>query len=183
METDESSSLSSKTEAPSSPGVDSGAAAALSSVSPAISLPPVSYTHLDVYKRQLDALTERAGAVEERFDILQSFSRGERRVSSQEPILLNAFLRQFYLTNQLDMEITGVDFHLKLPSTDIIVRGDKGRLNAALENLCYNALSFTPENGTVTLALKQEESYAVITVQAVSYTHLDVYKRQTESRS
>ena len=45
------------------------------------------------------------------------------------------------------------------------MRGDKGRLNAALENLCYNALSFTPENGTVTLALKQEESYAVITVQ------------------
>ena len=119
----------------------------------------------DVTASYLDALTERAGAVEKRFDILQSFSRGERRVSSQEPILLNAFLRQFYLNNQLDMEITGVDFHLKLPSTDIIVRGDKGRLNAALENLCYNALSFTPENGTVTLALKQEESYAVITVQ------------------
>ena len=113
----------------------------------------------------LDALTERAGAVEERFDLLQSFSRGERRASAMDPIWLNTFLRQFYLNNRLDMEITGVDFRLKLPTAEIMVRGDKQRLGAALENLCYNALSFTPGNGTITLSLDQEEGYAVITVR------------------
>ena len=37
-------------------------------------------------------------------------------------------------------------------------------LRAALENLCYNALSFTPPGGRITLSLRCEDGYAVIAV-------------------
>ena len=115
--------------------------------------------------RYLDALSERVEAVGNRFDLLQDFSRGERGMFSPEDICLNDFLRQFYETNCPDMELSGLEFHLCLPGDKLLVRGDRGRLQAALENLCYNALSFTPSDGTVTLGLVWEAPYAAITVQ------------------
>lgn len=33
-----------------------------------------------------------------------------------------------------------------------------------MENLCYNALSFTPEDGTVTLSLRREDGWAAVSV-------------------
>lgn len=112
----------------------------------------------------LDALRERAGMVGERLDLLQGFSRGERGLLPLQPICLNDFLRQFYEDNRPDMELSGQNFALELPETVLTVAGDEERLRSALENLCYNALSFTPEDGTVKLAARREEGWAVIDV-------------------
>ena len=81
------------------------------------------------------------------------------------PICLNDFLRQFYEDNRPDMELSGQTFALELPDTALSVDGDEDRLRSALENLCYNALSFTPKTGTVTLSLRREDSWAVISVR------------------
>lgn len=112
----------------------------------------------------LDALNERAGTVEERLELLQGFSRGERGMLPLQPICLNDFLRMFYEDNRPDMELSGQEFILKLPKAVLTVAGDEERLRSALENLCYNALSFTPEDGTVRLSLRREDSWAVIDV-------------------
>ena len=115
--------------------------------------------------RYLDALSERAGAVEERFGQLQDFSRGEHGVFQQESLCLNTFLQQFYQQNRPDMELSDVTFSLALPAEPLWVRGSEDRLRTALENLCYNALSFTPEDGVITLALRREGQLAAITVR------------------
>ena len=112
----------------------------------------------------LDALRERAGAVEARFGLLQDFSRGERGATPSRPIALKTFLERFYTDNRPDMELSGQRFCLELPDEELTVRGDEERLRSALENLCYNALSFTPEDGTITLSLRRQEDQAVITV-------------------
>ena len=112
----------------------------------------------------LDALHERAGMVEERLDLLQGFSRGERGLLPLRPICLNDFLRQFYEDNRPDMELSGQTFVLELPETVLSVAGDEERLRSALENLCYNALSFTPKDGTVKLSLRREDDWAAIDV-------------------
>lgn len=112
----------------------------------------------------LDALSERAGIVEERLELLQGFSWGERGLLSFQPICLNDFLRRFYVDNCPDMELFGQTFSLELPREELTVSGDEERLRSALENLCYNALSFTPEDGTVKLSLRREEGWAVIAV-------------------
>lgn len=113
----------------------------------------------------LNALSDRVEAVEDRFDLLQDFSRGERCMFSPEDICLNDLLRQFYAANCPDMELSGLEFRLRLPGENLYIRGNRDRLQTALENLCYNALSFTPPDGTVTLGLARESTYAVITVQ------------------
>lgn len=112
----------------------------------------------------LDALADRVGAVEDRFDLLQGFSRGERGVFAFQPIPLNQFLSDFYQRNLPDMELSGQTFRLDLPAVVLTVAGDRERLGVALENLCYNALSFTPEDGTITLSLAREGDWAVIGV-------------------
>lgn len=112
----------------------------------------------------LSALTERAEAVEERLEQLQSFSRGERGVAGFRPIALGSFLRQFYEDNLPDMELSGQSFWLELTPEPLVILGSEERLRSALENLCYNALSFTPEDGAVTLSLRKEEGMAVIQV-------------------
>lgn len=112
----------------------------------------------------LSALSERAETVEERLELLQSFSRRERGMAGFRPILLNDFLRQFYENNLPDMELFGQAFRLELTAAPLSVLGDEAQLRSALENLCYNALSFTPEEGTVTLSLREEEGMAAIAV-------------------
>lgn len=112
----------------------------------------------------LDALTERADALEQRFGLLQDFSRGERGLFHEQDICLNDFLSDFHLRNQPDMELFGLNFGLELPAERLMVHGDRERLRVALENLCYNALSFTSPDGTITLRLQQAEKWAEIMV-------------------
>ena len=112
----------------------------------------------------LEALLDRANAVEQRFDLIQDFSRSERGVFGPTALCLNDFLRKFYATNRPDMELSGASFLLHLPAETLVVRGEADRLETALENLCYNALSFLPPNGRVTLSLGREERYAVVSV-------------------
>ena len=112
----------------------------------------------------LDALAERVGAMEDRFGLLQGFSRGERGLLAFQPVCLNEFLSEFYRRNQPDIELSGQTFRLTLPRARLTVVGDGERLGVALENLCYNALSFTPEGGVITLSLAQEGDWALIEV-------------------
>lgn len=113
----------------------------------------------------LDALTQRVEVVGDRFELLQQFSRGERGVLLRESICLNQFLKEFYQHNRPDLELSGVRFTLKLPTRRLMVRGSKERLRIALENLCFNALSFTPEDGVIALSLTEENGYALLVVR------------------
>ncbi|WP_297212713.1 sensor histidine kinase [uncultured Flavonifractor sp.] len=113
----------------------------------------------------LDALSERVETVGERLDLLQDFSRGERGLTAQKQLCLNHFLQAFYQANRPDMELSGIHFHLRLPRELLIIRGNEDRLQAALENLCYNALSFTPPDGVITLELTLDSSFAAISVR------------------
>lgn len=113
----------------------------------------------------LRALIDRVDAVGDRFEVLRDFSRGEQTLDAPAVIALHAFLRSFYESNRPDLELSGLSFRLELPAESAYVRGSEERLRLALENLCYNAASFTPPDGVITLGLTLEETTAVITVQ------------------
>lgn len=112
----------------------------------------------------LNALSERVGAVEDRFGLLQDFSRAERAAKGAERLELCAFLRGFYESNRPDLELGGQRFCLELLAGELYVSAGEPQLRAALENLCYNALSFTPPGGRITLSLRREDGSAVIGV-------------------
>ena len=112
----------------------------------------------------LQALRERVDALGERLELLQDFSRGERQTDHQ-PLSLNELLTSFYQANRPDMELDGQQFLLALPQEVATVLGRRERLWSALENLCYNALSFTHEGGSITLSLEIEPTQAHIQVR------------------
>ena len=93
----------------------------------------------------------------------QDFSRAER-AAVKEKLALSAFLRGFYESNRPDIELGGQRFALELPREELYVSAGETQLRAALENLCYNALSFTPPGGRITLSLRREGGSAVICV-------------------
>lgn len=118
----------------------------------------------DETSQYLDALADRVDAVEDRFNSLQGFSREERLHLTAGSLCLNDFMQRFYQANRPDIELSGHTFHLELPDAPLFVTGNPGRLQVALENLCYNALSFTPPDGSITLSLRREEDWALISV-------------------
>ena len=116
--------------------------------------------------RYLDALADRAQAVQERLEWMQDFSRAERGMLSRKRFCLQNFLREFYACNLPDMELSGCNFLLRLEEGEkLYIKGNEDRLRTALENLCYNALSFTPPEGTITLSLSRQKNSAVIRVE------------------
>ncbi len=113
----------------------------------------------------LDALSERAGTVKERLDELQDFSRGERGRNKAELLELDEFLPAFYARNRPDMELTGATFRLRMHHRGLRIWAQPAQLCTALENLCYNALSFIAPEGCVTLTLDRDQAFALISVQ------------------
>ncbi len=57
-----------------------------------------------------------------------------------------------------------IDLSLCLEGSGAIVKGDREKVLEILDNLLYNALKFTPSDGSICLAGKEEKGYAMITV-------------------
>lgn len=80
-------------------------------------------------------------------------------------LIFPVFLQKFYQDNRPDVQLFGVKFVLQQCTEALVVEGSPERLRMALENLCCNALSFTPERGKITLSLRREGSAACIEVR------------------
>ena len=113
---------------------------------------PVSYTHLDVYKRQLVALGSMASFL---WSVYVLFAMTRAQVDGDSAAVMN-YMMEFYFESAA-MILTPVSYtHLKLADV--------------LSQITYEGDSSLKigEDGTL-----------VSTTEPVSYTHLDVYKRQT----
>ena len=67
---------------------------------------------------------------------------------------------------------------LSFEGTPQTVCADESQLEELVYNLCDNAIRYNRLGGSVRVMLGAEDGATVLTVKAVSYTHLDVYKRQ-----
>ncbi len=112
----------------------------------------------------LDALQNRMDALDNRFHLLHKFSNENSSIRTYTQLCLNALIKDFYDCNKPDIELNGQTFILKLSPNSLFINGDREGLWRVLENLCYNALSFIPEDGTIILSLKQEDNNAKIYV-------------------
>lgn len=63
----------------------------------------------------------------------------------------------------------GLSLEMDLGATPLIVEGDAEKLERALVNLMSNAVKFTPHLGRITVRLRREDTWAVVTVADTGY--------------
>ena len=126
---------------------------------------PVSYTHLDVYKRQVKHI---------------QFSDGNFHIASQSG---RNWFNRFYTINK--NKRLQVSYSCYMRANEIVAAPDLislfceiglNRLFIGIESLVQSDLDFYHKDITV-----EENIKALDIVEPVSYTHLDVYKRQEHS--
>ena len=123
--------------------------------------------HLDEESRQyLDVIRKKTGEIKQQLEMLHEFTYADRSSSAFGNLDLCSLAAEFFEENQPDMEVNGLKFSLSLPKPPhVMVRGDRQKLKSVLQNLVYNAVSFTPEGGTIALTLRQEENACVLSVR------------------
>ena len=124
-------------------------------------------TQLDEESRQyLDIIRRKTKEIQEQLNTLNEFTQVDSTPPAFEPLDLCLLLRDFYSGNKPDINVSGISFEL-LPKDDqpVMIYGDKQKLVSVLQNLVFNAVSFTPEGGVIRLCLDGEEDFAVLRVE------------------
>lgn len=111
-------------------------------------------------------ILERKGAeLQNRMTVLQKFSSMDKGSQDKHVLDLTQFLKQFHDFNKADCDAAGIYFLYLSAREPSPVFADEKQLTRSLENLLYNALSFTEMEGTITLSLSTEDSNAHIVVE------------------
>ena len=124
-------------------------------------------TQLDEESRQyLDIIRRKIKEIQEQLSTINEFTQIDATPPSFELLDLCLLLRNFYSGNKPDINVSGVFFELLLKDDQpVMVYGDKRKLMSVLQNLVYNAVSFTSEGGKIHLSLNKEQGFAVLRVK------------------
>ena len=118
----------------------------------------------DDQRAKLDLIVDKCRDLGGRMRAIQEWNAMPPAPPRLESLDLRPVLRQFYELNRPDVEVGDVDFLLDLPRRPCAAVADAAQVERILENLVYNAVSFTPAGGRVTLSLARREGWAVLAV-------------------
>lgn len=124
-------------------------------------------TQLDEESRQyLDIIRRKTKEIQEQLNTINEFTQVDSTPPAFEPLDLCLLLRDFYSGNKPDINVSGISFELLLKDDQpVMIYGDRQKLVSVLQNLVFNAVSFTPEGGVIRLCLDMEEDFAVLRVE------------------
>ena len=95
---------------------------------------------------------------------LSRLEAGKAQLSTM-PVHLHHFCRQLFSAYESGAHLKELNYHFYYELEESLhILTDKKRLEKIINNLLGNALKFTPNNGTVTLTVKQEASDVLIEV-------------------
>jgi two-component system sensor histidine kinase VicK len=66
--------------------------------------------------------------------------------------------------HQLNVSSRGLELKLEVARGAAMIEGDRGRITQVLNNLIGNAMKFSPDGGTIRLALEEQEDYVQVSV-------------------
>lgn len=105
-------------------------------------------------RKQLAVIEEKCGMLSDRIRQVQQYAAENRLITPRKRLDLCVFLRDLYRFNKPDVEMDGQIFSLELPKQGACtVYADPEKLTRLVQNLLYNAVSFTPPGGSIILSL------------------------------
>lgn len=119
----------------------------------------------DEVEDYLKILERKSTELQNRMTVLQKFSSMDKKSQDKHVFDLTQLLKQFHNFNKADCDAAGIYFLYLFDKEPCPVFADEKQLTRSLENLLYNALSFTEINGTITLSLSTEGSNAHIIME------------------
>lgn len=124
-------------------------------------------THLDEESRQyLDIIRRKTSEIQEQLSTINEFTNIDSRPPVFEPIDLCELLKKFYSGNKPDILVNGISFELVTHGNHpVMISGDSRKLTSVLQNIVFNAVSFTPEGGHIMLSLSRESDFAVVRIK------------------
>lgn len=120
----------------------------------------------DESMKYLDIIRQKIKEIQKHLQALHKFNHMDAIPSCFSNINLLALVQDFFEKNKPDIEANGINFKLITPdSSPVIIYGDEQKLTSVLQNLVYNALSFTSDNGTIELKLLTDQNNAILIVK------------------
>ncbi len=101
--------------------------------------------------KYLDIIGQKSGEVSQRLGDLQRYTAQEPPSGGRQRVELALYLRQLHQSLRPDTDASAIHFTLAPPPEGVFVLAFPDRLTRALENLVYNAIDFTPAEGTIAL--------------------------------
>lgn len=112
----------------------------------------------------LDLVEKKQQDMANRLKSLSTLNEVDRLTSDAELIDAASFLEEVYQRHSPEANVSGIHLKFELPSEKLTVLAQKEKLLLAFENLIYNALRFTPMDGSITLTVKSNKSKVCFTV-------------------
>lgn len=114
----------------------------------------------------LNIIRRKTREIQEQLSSLHEFTHLDAVPSAFASLDLSQMVREFYESNKPDMDAGGIRFELSLEcDSEVVVQGDRRKLTSVLQNLVFNAASFTPEGGSIRLSLNRTTEFAVLAVE------------------
>lgn len=114
--------------------------------------------YLEQVDLQLKEMSQRVGSLNE-------LNAVDQLEETAQTLTLNEILEEFYHTHNPEAVVSGIHLLLSPLQETVYLRVQKKKLMLAFENLFYNALRFTPLNGSITLEASVQEKNLCITMK------------------
>lgn len=115
-------------------------------------------------REHLTQISSENAELQRRMEALSGLNAFDKLVEPSEVIEVDDLLRQVQLDNEPEACISGIHLEVGLLGVPAAVTAQRKKLLLLFENLLYNALSFTPEDGSITITPRLEGDAVVIEV-------------------
>jgi signal transduction histidine kinase len=113
----------------------------------------------------VSAISRNAARLDRLITNLLNYSRMQnRRELSRGPLDLREVVQSTMDMLRVQAEGHGVTLKVEVPDTPVIVQGDAEELPRVVDNLCSNAVKYTPAGGQVRVTVRLVEGYAEVVV-------------------
>jgi len=118
-----------------------------------------------VQPASVGAISRNAARLDRLVSNLLNYSRMQgRRELERSPVDLGEICRAAVEMLRIQSDAAGVVLELELPDHPVVVTGDKDELPRIVDNLCSNAVKYTPRGGRVDVRLSADDESARVVV-------------------